>query len=718
MSRLKASFVGLLVLLAGLCLWAVPTAIAEEEPLPVVKVELFSSGVGYFEHFGKVEGDGSLELRFKTSQVNDVLKSLVLQDLDGGKISTVVYPSKDPLSKILQSFQVDISAEPTFPELLSQLRGAEVAVTSNAEQIDGTILGLEERPKIATEGGEILKVWVLNLVSGGTIRALELENIQSLEIKDSKLKAELAEALQTISDARGADIKQVALNFTGQGERRIRVGYLVETPIWKTSYRLIMPEKDKEEGYLQGWAIVENQTDNDWTGVGLSLVSGRPISFIQDLYQPLYLPRPVVQPELQASLTPQAYERGFEGGVPAELAPSVASAAAPPPPSQAKYLSDAVEAGERKVSYTPIQPTPGETTYCTALPYGAPDGMRGYGGGLAAGMDVASSVAAAGAAGEVGELFRYMVENVSLPRQRSAMIPIVTDPIEVERVSIYNQAVHQKHPLNGARMKNTTGKHLLQGPVTVLDENTYAGDARIGNLPPGQERLLSYAVDMEVSVKSASQRDEAQLQTGKIVKGVLHLTRKRVASQDYLMENESEKDKVVVVEHPLRGGWKLVGTPEPFETTEALYRFRIPIAASVTAELVVNEEITQSESIALLPTDIGRFEFYTRTGEIPAEVREALGQAISLKSAIVNTEREIEQRRGKIAEITAEQERIRSNMKSVQDRTSSYYTRLLKKLDDQETELESLQKEIEGLETQRKQQQGDLEAYLGSLNVG
>ena len=711
--------IGLPVFAIALLVTVFPALCAEESgDLPVMKVELFSSGVGYFEHFGKVEGTDSLDLRFKTNQINDVLKSLILQDLDGGMVSTVVYPSKDPLSKILQSFQVDLSSEPSLADLLSQLRGAEVTVTAQAEEVNSTILGLEQRPKQATEDGEILEVWVLNLISGGTIRALELEKIQTLDLKDAELQEELNEALLTMSQARGADTKQIALNFAGEGERRVRVGYLVETPIWKTSYRLVMPEADDEdEAYLQGWAIVENQTDNDWNGVELSLVSGRPISFIQDLYQPLYLPRPVVHPELQASLRPQEYDFGLDlydfvldgEAEPSELRAMRREGLAAPAPAAPQEKEELVIFDAQG---NPLTTTAAQTD---VRRFGYAGGM-GAMGGLA--MDPTASVAAAASAGQVGELFRYTVGDVSLPRQKSAMIPIVTDSIEAERVSIYNEGVHQKHPLNGARMKNTTGKHLLQGPITVLDEDTYAGDARIGNLPPGQERLLSYAVDLEVLVDSTKNREDSELQSGKIVKGILQLSKKRVASRDYLIENKSEKDKVLIVEHPLRNGWRLVDTPDPVEVTESLYRFRFPVEASKTALLTVKEEMTRGESIALLPTDVGRFEFYTRADTIPADVREGLVQAIQLKSALVDIEREIQIKRARKQEISGEQERIRANMGAIEDTKSSYYTRLLKKLDDQESEIERIDSEIAALEERLADQRRALEEYLSNLNLG
>jgi hypothetical protein len=240
------------------------------------------------------------------------------------------------------------------------------------------------------------------------------------------------------------------------------------------------------------------------------------------------------------------------------------------------------------------------------------------------------SVIAAAAAGKIGELFQYTVGHVSLPRQRSALLPIVTDTIDVERVSIYNQSVLANHPLNGALLKNTTGKHLLQGPVTVLDGNTYAGDARIDNVPPGQERLISYTIDLQVQINATNNQQESAIQMGKIVKGVLQLTRKHVFGQDYIIENKGEHDKVVVIEHPSRQGWKLVDSPNPFETTDTLYRCKESVAAGKTAKLAVQEELVQGETIAILAADLGQREFYSRIGEIPKDVREASIKAMHL----------------------------------------------------------------------------------------
>ncbi|MEO7353241.1 MAG: hypothetical protein ABIZ70_02710, partial [Gemmatimonadales bacterium] len=287
----------LLAFTAAPLLGQAPAATAE---LPVRSVVLFSSGVGYFEHGGTVHGTGSAELRFKTAQINDVLKSLTLQDLDGGKVTTITYPSQDPVSKTLRSFQVDITNNPGMGALLNQLRGARVTIQAGAQQVSGTVVGVEQRRKGVETGGPI-DVPVLNILSGASIRSIELPSISSLTLDDAKLQNELTRALAALSQARDQDKKPVTISYAGDGARRLRVGYVVETPIWKTSYRLILEDK---RTLLQGWAIVENQTESDWNDVSLSLVSGRPISFKMDLYQPLYLERPTVVPEYFSGLRP------------------------------------------------------------------------------------------------------------------------------------------------------------------------------------------------------------------------------------------------------------------------------------------------------------------------------------------------------------------------------------------------------------------------------
>ena len=661
------------------------TGRAATTDVPVTKVVLFSSGVGYFEHAGSVRGNSATELRFKTSQINDILKSIMLQDQDGGKVGTITYPSQDPLAKTLKSFQVDITQNPSLADLLNQLRGARVTVTSQAEKLAGTILGVEVRRK-AGDKGEQIDIPTLNLLTGATIRAVALPSISNLSLDDPQLEDELAKALAALVQARDQDKKPVTINFTGTGDRRVRIGYVVETPIWKTSYRLIVGDSGTPSK-IQGWAIVENQTESDWNGVSLALVSGRPISFMMDLYQPLYATRPTVVPELFAGLRPQVYEGATDAGRDRVMM------AAPAPAAKTDAL--------RRIGYGPD---------------GRPTGVALSEVVVTGGVG-ASSVRAIGSTSNLGALFQYTVGNVTLARQKSAMLPIVTDDINIERVSIYNESVLDSHPLNGVRLKNTTGKHLLQGPVTVVDKNSYAGDARIDDVPPGQERLLSYGIDLDMLVDATKSSQTSSVVSAKIVKGMLILDRRNVALQEYAADNKTNKDKQIVIEHPIRAGWKLVDTPKPAETTPTLYRFNGTAVANKVTTLKIREEFVNSETIAMLPADITQLTYYSRGGEIAKDVREAILKAIRLKQAVIDAERQIAVRTQQINDITQEQARIRDNMKTV-TQGSQYYDRLLTKLNEQESSIEGLQKERTGLQASRDAARKELEDYVANLTIG
>lgn len=666
-------------------------------PLPLKRVVLFNSGVGFFDREAEIEGDARLDLKFNVGDINDLLKSMVLQDFGGGKISTVTYGSMDPITKTLKTFAIDLTDNPSLAQLLDQARGEQVEIDApNAMQ--GAILGVEKRKRKA--GDEAFESEYLNLLTDEGLRSVPLVEVGRIKLLNPQLDAELRQALTVLALGHATDKKTVTLNFLGNGKRPVHVGYVQQAPIWKTSYRLVL--KADEKPFLQGWAIVENTTEEDWQDVSLTLVSGRPISFVMNLYQPLYVPRPLVEPELFASLRPQVY--GQDLAKREEEFLKQAGADGP-------RLSRA--AGRRMAESAPAAPAP------------AAAGGFGFFGGRAGAMgaeamyqlDAQRGVQSMAQAGDVGELFQYVIDTpVDLPRQQSAMLPIVNGSVEGEKVSIFNPAVQAKHPLNGLRLKNSTELHLMQGPITVFDGGAYAGDARIEDLPPGSERLISYALDLDTEVAQEGKPSPEQLVSVRIVKGVLESTRKYQRSQHYTIKNSGGKSKQVLVEYPHDPSWKLTAPQKPAETTRDLYRFAVTAEPGKTAKLEVAEEQVVSQQVAMTNLDDGMIQFYLHAKVVSDQVKQALAELVRRKSDINDLTTRQQQLEQQINVIGQEQARIRENMAQL-DRKSDLYNRYVKKFGAQEDEVEKLRQQIGEIKAELKTKQKALDDYLAGLDL-
>ena len=279
--------------------------------LPISQVILFNSGVGHFTRSGDIEGDARVDLSFPENDINDLIKSMTLRDLSpNGKVAAVTYDSHDPIDRTLASFAINLNNSPSFAQILTQARGEQIEVTliNTANQpgnLTGKIIGVESQQVPAKDGP--ITTTVLNMWCAEGVRAVKMSEIQKLRFANPVIENEFRRALETLALSHDSQKKAVSLHFSGEGKRKVEVGYVIENPIWKTTYRLVLDKDGAKKPYLQGWAVVENPTDEDWNKVNMALVSGRPISFKMDLYNPLYVSRPTIEPELFASLRPIAY---------------------------------------------------------------------------------------------------------------------------------------------------------------------------------------------------------------------------------------------------------------------------------------------------------------------------------------------------------------------------------------------------------------------------
>jgi hypothetical protein len=456
---------------------------------------------------------------------------------------------------------------------------------------------------------------------------------------------------------------------------------------------------DEDQARLQGWATVENATDEDWQNVDLTLVSGRPISFIMDLYTPLYVPRPTVVPELYASLRPPTYEGDLEADEDARKLAAL------------DYVGSAERGAETKDAAMARQKAR-VARYMIEAPPPAPQVP-----GEALGLAGAAGLASLASAEQVGEVFTYHIATpVTLRRQQSAMLPIVNDSIPAERTSIYNPAVQDKFPLLGLQLENSTGLTLMQGPITVYDGDTYAGDARLPDLSAKDKRLISYALDLDCEVKQESKAQPAKLVSVRIQKGTLIARSKYSQQTEYTLRNKSERKRTLLIERPIDVEWDLVEPAEPFEKARDVYRFRQVVEPQTTAKLLVRQERHGETHVALMDGGLDDIRFYLKSDVISPRVLEALGKVVSMRAELDRLIAEAGLRQNQIQAIESDQDRIRENMSRL-NQTSELFVRYVNKLDEQETQMENLREQIAQLDQQQAAQRQSLQDYLLTLNI-
>jgi hypothetical protein len=672
--------------------------------LPIGQVVLFSSGVGYFQREGQIEGDARVDLSFPVSDINDLIKSMVLRDLDGGHVSAVSYDSNAPVEKTLQSFAINLSSNPTFGQVLNQARGEKVEVVlqqANATQpgtMTGSIMGVEAQQQPVGKDG-VVNVEQLNMWCADGMRSVKLSDVQRIRFLNPIMDNEVRKALEMLTLSHDTQKKAVSLNFAGEGKRNVRVGYVIENPIWKTSYRLVLGKEKEDKPFLQGWAVVENPTDEDWKDVRMALVSGRPISFQMDLYTPLYVPRPTVVPELFASLRPVTYN-GDVSGRPISIAGTV--------PTE----------GLRK-EFNRLADSEGEK-FALAVPAAEPaNAAAKINEDLGRRMNLGESgVATMATATKLGDFFQYAIDKpVTLPRQKSALLPIVNKDVEGTRCSIYNERTQAKFPLLGLKFKNTSGLHLMQGPITVFEGSNYAGDARILDVEPNEERLISYAVDLGTEVNPVPSSDNGRLVQIKVVKGILHSQTKVRETKTYTVVNRNDQERLVLVEHPVRNDFHLTDdTTKPAETASDVYRFEVKVPAGKTAIQAVTEEKIVNEQIQLTNSNDDQMRFFLNATVASQKVKDGLKQALELKFAWGKTQSDRAQLEKQLKDITDDQVRLRANLKEMPP-TAAAYKRYLDKFDAQETQIEKFQADIKKLQDVEHQQQKEFEDFLNNLSA-
>ncbi|HKU95612.1 MAG TPA: DUF4139 domain-containing protein [Vineibacter sp.] len=691
MTRPKNSSRRRLTAVAGLtaALLASTSALAQE--LALKRVMLSSGGVGYFEYEAAVENDATLKLTVNLDQVDDVLKSLVVYD-DKGGVGGLSLPGREPLSQVFRDLPFDQSALASPAALLNALRGAEISV-GGPRTATGRVVAVNPEPVISPEGRQIGVRNRVMLMTDKGLQQFVLEEAENLQFADPAVRTQVQKALAAIASNRAKDARTVELTSKGQGKRTVRVAYIVTAPVWKASYRLTVPgEGDVTKAHLQGWAVVENMSGQDWKDVDLTLVSGHPIAFRQALYQSYYVDRPYVPVDVVGRLMPKT----DQGTMPAP----------PPPPSPAPAAP--VMRGRDQRQMTPD----GKVMPYLGAPGAAPMSEAGRSDTVAAPAD---QVAAQEALTQVS--FRFP-NPVTVGNGLTLSVPIINGEVPVKRQALYQPETHARNPLASVRLQNDGNTGLPPGVVTIYEraggQVAYVGDARLAALPAGENRLLSYALDQKVTVNVESTQTET-LVKGSIVQGVLRYEMLQRQTVTYRVKAPAKEDRQLLAETPKLDGWKLVKpVTQNVGQIEGKYRIPFDLKGGETQTFEVVQELVALQELELLDGEEERIAFFAKAKEFDQKTRDALNRIIQLQGAVRTAEKKVEQGEAQRTRIAQEQQRIRENLKSV-PANSDLQRRYLATLDKQETELETLARQRADAEKAVDTARAALEAYIRTL---
>jgi len=772
-----------------------PAQTPAPDKLPIKRVVLYKNGVGYFEHQGQVQGNQDVAISFTSGQLNDVLKSLTVLDLNGGRITAVGYGSSAPVDRQIGDLRLPIGQKTSLMEFLEAIRGARIEVKNGPQSLNGRLLSIERKTRIA--GGNTSEVDYLSLITeSGEVRTTELSPAFSVRLLERGLPDKVERYLDLASASREPDTRRMSVSTEGAGDRSLFLSYISEVPVWKATYRIVLnPKRPNAPPLLQGWAIVDNTVGQDWENVQLSLVAGAPQSFIQNVSQPFYTRRPVVPMSEALMMQPQTFQATLIPG-PAQIAGTISD------PSGAVIANASVRAYDLNGNLVGSVNTDGRGAYAfDSLPagqvrlevnvagfkkyvhqginvgYGAPTrrdvqleiGSSGesitvtaeasllktesgsvsrnnlgsgtnlgnlnrlnqytklqnngqIGGGLpfAPNLDAArSSVETAAVAQDVGDLFEYKLkEPISIARNQSAMVPIVQSPIAAEKVSVWNDRANPARPQRALWLNNTTGVTLDCGSFNVLEQDTFAGEGIFDNIRPNERRLVSYAVDLALNVRSRNSTERQRVTRVRVNKGVLIQESEMLETKTYTFRNEDTASRTVIVEHPVRPGYSLRGDAKPEETTAQWLRFRLEVGSKQTAVLKVEEARPLEASFQISMLNADQVALFVKERSISPAVEEALRGVFGQSSAVESLEAQHEEREDEIHKIYDDQQRIRENLKALTDSANekALVQRYTKQLDDQENRLDTLRRESAQIQSQIDAANQALEKTIQSLS--
>jgi len=661
--------------------------------LPVRRLTLYKHGVGVVERGGPFAGD-ELRLVFRASEVNDALKSLLVVDRNGGQILGVHYETPADQAARLAEGGLTLSPDHTLFDLLQGLRGAVVSlVTGSGTQtleLEGRLLGTE----VAADDPARRALVSLWDERRGAVTVLPLGTIREVLLRDGRAAQDVRYFLDT---SRSEDTRRTVAVRLSPGAHDLAVSYLVPSPTWRVSYRLVAesdpapatsgdaaPARATGTLLLQGWGLFDNRLEEDLRDVRVTLVAGQPISFVYDLATSRIPPRRVVQDEARIAAAPVEVDRALAKG-------------------PLRRRGGAAAGG----------PAPAPATAFMALEQAAPEMA------MAPSMDALAEQTAAAAGSESGELFQYQVAApVTVGRGGSALVPILTSRLPYRRELLFDETKLPRNPVAALRFANGSGLVLERGPVTVLEDGDYRGEAIVPFSRQGSEVNLAFAVELGVTVHpSHSSRVE---QAGLRIAGALLWTKQaRLMTTEYAIASELDAAQVVTVEHARLPGFDLLDTRSPDEQTASAYRWDVPCPARATVTFAVTQRAFEWQQQALLDQSYDTLSRFLERRWLDRPTLDRIRALLQERAALGRRTAEVEALQAERDRIYQREEQLRQNLAalSASGQEATLRERVFRQLEASEARLNAIDERVAVLEEENRQGQAALEAALARLEV-
>ena len=703
---------------------AAPTVdAARTTSLPVTRVSLYKNGVGFFEHTGHITGNASVTIDFTSGQLNDVLQSLTAVDLNGGRIAGADYNSTTPLDQQLKNLPIALGADPTALDFYSAIRGARVEVTGAGAAITGRLLSVEERALPGKPGDtdntqptppQATREFLTVVSDAGDTRTIEVTSATSVHLLDSALHTDVTRYLQLIDANRSQGLRHLTLQDNGSGTRELRLSYISEVPVWKSTYRILFTDAAKsastQSATLQGWSVVDNTTGADWINVQLSLIAGAPQSFIQPLSQPIYSRRPEVPIAQEAQLTPQTFDSEIDSALssPTKM------------PKEVMMLNDTVAPQPTMAMKSRVAGVAGQ--------HGGVFGGMGLGAGNAPPPpptltyeDIAAdSLAPAATTTGFDDYFAYnLSEPVTILKNQSALVPILQAKVTADRVTLVTSDGNETtQPLRALWLTNTTGMTLDRGSFSIVESGNFGGEGLLDPIHPGEKRLLSYAADQAVHVSTEGGAATSHVTYLRGSKGVLEVHHADLREITYDIHNAAPDARTVVLEHPLEKGLKLdSNTPAPTETTASVYRFRVEVAPGATQTLHVGGERDGYTTYLLTNVNDPQFDLILKSTNGNPQLVAALQPILDARKTVATAQSAVNETNQRLASLRSDEDRQRANITALATADKASRDRFVHDLNTTEDAITAAQKDLATRTAALDAARNDLAARIDAFQI-